>query len=61
MLADSLLKDYDGSVNDLAETPLATFINEVLMVLEFQANRYNKCLWNTSGIIFFLIFTIYME
>ena len=29
MLAESLLKEYDGSVNDLSETPLATYINEV--------------------------------
>lgn len=31
MLAEALLKDYDGSVNDLCETPLATFVNEVLI------------------------------
>ena len=29
MLAEALLKDYTGSVNDLCETPLATFVNEV--------------------------------
>ncbi|KAL5252716.1 hypothetical protein ACHWQZ_G015469 [Mnemiopsis leidyi] len=28
MLAEALLKDYTGSVNDLCETPLATFVNE---------------------------------
>ena len=31
MLAEALLKDYDGSVNDLCETPLATFVNEVMI------------------------------
>ncbi|XP_063678021.1 uncharacterized protein LOC134813994 isoform X3 [Bolinopsis microptera] len=28
MLAEALLKDYSGCVNDLCETPLATFVNE---------------------------------
>ena len=30
MLAEALLKDYNGCVNDLCETPLATFVNEVI-------------------------------
>ena len=46
MLAEALLKDYTGSVNDLCETPLATFVNEVkclLAICRKKKNVGNQC------------------
>ena len=53
MLAESLLKDYDGSVNDLCETPLATFVNEVYCIP--QQIYYTSLLGPSSVSLYFTL------